>query len=118
MPGVSSSRYQFIFGWHQGRVLPTPACGITPNTQKSERKTDAVDQGEQEMCLKRKTVIKRERVIMETITSAWADLGKQAIPECSSNMILFSVRDVEICQLIQMQKEWVGESRVGHKEES
>ena len=45
VPGVSLKRYPFIFDWHQGRVLPTPACGITPNTQKSERYTDAVDLG-------------------------------------------------------------------------
>lgn len=45
VPGVSSKRYPFIFDWHQGRILPTPACGITPNTQKSESYIDAVDQG-------------------------------------------------------------------------
>lgn len=53
---------------------PHLSCGIIPNTQKCEHYTDAADQGEQEMCQKRKTVITRERVIMETIISAWADL--------------------------------------------
>lgn len=33
----------FIFDWHQGRVLPTPAYGITPKTQKSEHQTDDVN---------------------------------------------------------------------------
>lgn len=34
MSGVSLNRYQFIFDWHQGKLLPAPAYGITP--QNSE----------------------------------------------------------------------------------
>lgn len=55
MSGVLLNRYQFIFDWHQGKLLPAPASGITP--QNSELYTDAADQGEQETCQKRKTVI-------------------------------------------------------------
>lgn len=45
VPGVSPSRQQFIFDWHQEKLLPTPAYRITPNAQKSELQTDAVEQG-------------------------------------------------------------------------
>lgn len=56
------------------RALPSPACSVVPNTEKSERCADADGGWVQEMCQKRKPVIKRERVIMETIIHARADL--------------------------------------------